>query len=146
MNSGIGVREKLITDRMLLRTACAKPGSPPRNNQAPTMLIATKESATGVQPMSGGSARSRISTRMCWARRSSHGAESYQVKDVLADLAAPGDAAEPNIAQPDIGTDQQRPLASHRARDRPASPPSRLPPALACAGGYQCARPPQFPE
>ena len=31
----------------LLRASCARPGSPPRNSQAPTRLIARKENATG---------------------------------------------------------------------------------------------------
>ena len=47
-NSGIGVSEKFITDTTLLRTTCASPASPPRNSQAPTMLIATNDSATGM--------------------------------------------------------------------------------------------------
>ena len=48
MNSGIGVSEKFITDTTLLRTTCARPASPPRNSQAPTILMATNESATGM--------------------------------------------------------------------------------------------------
>ncbi len=47
-NSGIGVSEKLITESTLLRTTCARPASPPRNSQAPTMLMATNDSATGM--------------------------------------------------------------------------------------------------
>ena len=63
MKSGIGVSEKFITDTTLLRTTCSNPGSPPRNTTAPTMLMATKESATGtprqsstVEPPSSSSA------------------------------------------------------------------------------------------
>ena len=48
MNSGIGVSEKLTTDTTLLRTTCSSPGSPPRNSQAPTMLMAMNDSATGM--------------------------------------------------------------------------------------------------
>src|SRR5215470_7897107 len=239
MNSGIGVREKLITDMMLLRTACPKPGSPPRNSQAPTMLIATKESATGMpinsraveppnrsraaichvmtdrpnrlalarsarqlascsgyrvaagrthalsqslhaedefdrdggkcqrhrhqQPplrdhqrldgngagqVAGGHHLPAIAheieragepdyiadplqhpTHQRWqraqqdvdadvlpaAQQPRRGEQRYQIKDVLAHLTAPGDAAEPNIAQPDVGADQQRHGQQQRA-------------------------------
>ena len=48
MNSGMGVSEKLITDTTLLRTTWPSPASPPRNSQAPTILMATNESATGM--------------------------------------------------------------------------------------------------
>ena len=65
MKSGIGVSEKLITETTLLRTICVRPGSPPRNSQAPTMLMLTNESATGmpinsstVDPPSSSSAES----------------------------------------------------------------------------------------
>ena len=47
-NSGIGVSEKLMTESTLLRTTCASPASPPRNSQAPTILMATNDSATGM--------------------------------------------------------------------------------------------------
>src|SRR4051812_42034485 len=45
--NGIGVSEKLVTDCTALRDNCARPGSPPRNSQAPTMLSAMKANATG---------------------------------------------------------------------------------------------------
>ena len=47
-NSGIGVSDRFMTDATLLRTTCASPASPPRNSSAPTMLMATNESATGM--------------------------------------------------------------------------------------------------
>ena len=47
-NSGIGVSDRFITEATLLRTTCASPASPPRNSSAPTMLTATKVSATGM--------------------------------------------------------------------------------------------------
>src|SRR5678815_3436034 len=45
--NGIGVSEKLVTDATALRESCARPGSPPRNSHAPTMLSARNASATG---------------------------------------------------------------------------------------------------
>ncbi len=48
MNSGIGVSEKFMTEMTLLRTTCARPGSPPRNRNAPMMLMAMNDSATGM--------------------------------------------------------------------------------------------------
>src|SRR6266567_1879074 len=45
--NGIGVSEKLVTDCTALRESCARPGSPPRNSQAPTMFSARNENATG---------------------------------------------------------------------------------------------------
>src|SRR6185369_3125662 len=46
-NSGIGVSEKLVTELTALRASCTKPGSPPSQSQAPTMLTTRKEKATG---------------------------------------------------------------------------------------------------
>src|SRR6185295_3320355 len=45
--NGIGVSEKLVTDCTALRESCARPGSPPRNSQAPTMFSARNANATG---------------------------------------------------------------------------------------------------
>src|SRR5947209_4345 len=45
--NGIGVSEKLVTDCTALRESWARPGSPPRNSQAPTMFSARNENATG---------------------------------------------------------------------------------------------------
>src|SRR5947209_5366109 len=45
--NGIGVSEKLVTDCTALRASWAKPGSPPRNSQPPTMLSARNANATG---------------------------------------------------------------------------------------------------
>src|SRR5882724_1993226 len=45
--NGIGVSEKLVTDCTALRDNCARPGSPPRNSHAPTILSARKANATG---------------------------------------------------------------------------------------------------
>src|SRR5262245_56886936 len=48
MNSGIGVREKLITAALELRTSWWRPASPPRNRAAPTRLMAMNENATSM--------------------------------------------------------------------------------------------------
>src|SRR5882757_6615220 len=45
--NGIGVSEKLVTDCTALRESCARPGSPPRNSHAPTILSARNANATG---------------------------------------------------------------------------------------------------
>src|SRR6185295_10778270 len=45
--NGIGVSEKLVTDCTALRESWARPGSPPRNSQAPTIFSARNENATG---------------------------------------------------------------------------------------------------
>src|SRR5918997_4064080 len=46
MKNGIGVSEKLVTDWIALRASCGRPGSPPRNKSAPTMLMAKNPNAT----------------------------------------------------------------------------------------------------
>src|SRR5262245_42113867 len=47
-NRGMGVSEKLMTESTLLRTTWASPTSPPRNSQAPRILTATNDKATGM--------------------------------------------------------------------------------------------------
>src|SRR5262249_1452365 len=60
--SGIGVKEKLITAAALFLSIWFSPASPPRNNIAPTILIAMNEKATGT-PMNRSSVEPPRSSR-----------------------------------------------------------------------------------